>query len=77
MPITVTVGAAGPVTVVATVGGKVVAKASGRALRAGKLKLRLKATKAGRKRLKKLRGKSLVIKVRAGGRTTTLRRKLR
>ena len=43
-----------------TVGGKVVAKASGRALRAGKLKLRLKATKAGRKRLKKLRGKSLV-----------------
>ena len=77
VPITVTVGAAGPVTVVATVGGKVIARASGRARGAGKLRLRLKATKAGRKRLKKLRGKSLVIKVRAGGRTTTLRRKLR
>ena len=73
----VTVTGPGTVTVTAKVGRATVATAAGKAKRAGTLKLRLKATKAYRKRLRSLRGKTLVITVKAGGRTTTLKRKLR
>jgi hypothetical protein len=77
IPLTVTVRGAGRVTVTGRVAGKLVAKGTVRARRAGKVRLRLKATKAALRRLSRLRGKTLVVKVTASGRSTTLRRRLR
>jgi hypothetical protein len=70
----VKVAAGGAVGAVGRVGGKVVARGKTRAKRAGTVTLRLKAT---RKRPARLRGKTLVIRVTAGGATTTVKRKLR
>jgi hypothetical protein len=70
----VKVAAAGPVKAVGRVGGKVVARGKTRAKQAGTVTLRLKAT---RKRPARLRGKTLVIRVTAGGAATTVKRKLR
>ncbi len=74
--LTVQVAAPGKVTATGKVGGKTVARASAKAKRAGKVTLRLKATKAYRQRLGALKGKRLVIKVTAGGHSTTITRKL-
>ena len=77
LKIRVRVGAAGRVTVVGRVRGKVVARGSARAKGAGTIAVRLRATRAARKRLARLRGKTLVVRVTAGGRSTTVRRTLR
>lgn len=74
--LTVRVAGPGKVVAIGKVGGKTVARASAKAKRAGKVTLRLKATKAYRDRLGALKGKRLVIKVTAGGRSTTVTRKL-
>jgi hypothetical protein len=73
----VTVGAAGIVKATGKIKGKTVAKGSKRATGAGTVTLRLKATKKAAKKLAKLRGKKLKIKVTAGGQSTTITRKLR
>jgi hypothetical protein len=73
----VTVAAAGPVTAVGKVRGAVVARGGGRATRAGTVTIRVRATRKARKRLGRLRGKSLVLRVTAGGATASLRRTLR
>jgi hypothetical protein len=75
--IRVRVGAGGPVTIVGRVRGKVVARGSAKAKGAGTIVVRLRATRAARKRLARLRGRTLVVRVTAGGRSTTVRRKLR
>lgn len=74
--LTVRVAAAGKVVATGKVGGKTVATGRVRAKRAGKVKLRLRATKAYRERLGTLKGQRMVIKVTAGGRSTTVTRKL-
>ena len=74
--LTVRVAAAGKVVATGKVGAKTVATGKVRAKRAGKVKLRLRATKSYRERLGTLKGQRLVIKVTAGGRSTTVVRKL-
>ena len=75
LPLKVTVGAAGKVTLVATIGAKTVGTATTTAKRAGQLTIKLKLTKAGRKLARK--GKKLTIKVTQAGHTTTRTVKLR
>ncbi len=86
--VTVTVPGAGPITATLSVpraalglksGPKtvVVARGSGRAKKAGKLTVRLKATKKARPRLRRLRGKTGTLKVTAGKSTVTRKVKLR
>ena len=65
----ITVGAAGKVTVTATVGGKKVGSGSATAKAAGQVTVKLKLTKAGRKLARK--GKKVKLKVTQAGRTTT------
>ncbi|WP_320671063.1 hypothetical protein [Patulibacter defluvii] len=73
----VTVANAGPVTATAKVGRKTVASGKATAKRAGAIKLTLKASRAYRTRLRSLRRKTLAITVKAGGRATVVKRKLR
>jgi hypothetical protein len=73
----VKVAAAGRITAVGRVGGRVVARGSATAKRAGTVTVRVKATRKARKRLRRLRGKTLVLRVTAGGATATARRTLR
>lgn len=73
----VTVAKAGKVTATAKVGKKTVATGKATAKRAGTVTVKLKATKAYRKRLSSLRRKRLTIAVKAGGRTVTVKRTLR
>lgn len=73
----VTVAKAGKVTATAKVGKKTVATGKATAKRAGTVKVKLKATKAYRKRLSSLRRKVLAIAVKAGGKTTVVKRTLR
>jgi hypothetical protein len=68
---------AGAITLVGRIGSKVVARGSALAKEGGTVRVRLRATRDARKRLARLRGKSLVVRVSAGGRSTTVRRKLR
>jgi hypothetical protein len=75
--IRVQVPAAGTATLVGRVGGKVVARGSARATQAGTVRARLRATRAARKRLARLRGRTLSVRVMAGGRSVTVRRTLR
>jgi hypothetical protein len=65
----ITVGAAGKVTVTATVGAKKVGSGSATAKAAGQVTVKLKLTKAGRKLARK--GKKVKLKVTQAGRTTT------
>lgn len=76
LPLTVKVKKAGQVTATGKVGGSVVAKGTAKAKHAGKVTLRLKATKAWSKRLAQLAGKTLKISVKGPGGTLTLTRKL-
>jgi hypothetical protein len=76
LPVTVKVSKAGQVTAVGKVGSQMVAKGAAKAKRAGKVTLRLKATKAWSKRLGQLTGKTLKITVTASGGTAKLTRKL-
>ncbi len=76
VPLTVKVKKAGQVTATGKVGGSVVATGAARAKRAGKVTLRLTATKAWSKRLAQLAGKTLKISVKGPGGTLTLTRKL-
>ena len=73
----VTVGAATLVKATGKVRGRTVAKGSKRAAGAGTVTVRLKATKKAAKRLRKLRGRTLRIKVTAGGASASMTRKLR
>lgn len=77
LKLTVTVGAAGTVKATGKIKGRTVAKGSKRARGAGTVTLRLKATKQAAKKLGKLRGKKLKIKVTAGGQSAAITRKLR
>ncbi len=86
LPVKVAVAAAGKVTISATVPAKalgrkgkpiVVATGSGVAKRAGTLAVKLKLNATGRKKLKKLKGVKLTLKIVQGGRTTTKTIKLR
>lgn len=88
LAVTVTAPGAGLVTVTLSVpraalgrrtGPKsvVIARGSARAARAGRLTVRLKATKQARPRLRRLRGKTGTLKVTAGTRTVTKKVKLR
>jgi hypothetical protein len=65
------------VKLVAKVGSKIVASGRGKANAKGVAKIRLKLNKAGRKLGRKLRAKTLVVKVSAGGKSKTVRRRLR
>jgi hypothetical protein len=76
LPLTVKVKKAGQVTATGKVGGAVVAKGAAQAKHAGKVTLRLTATKAWSKRLGQLAGKTLKISVKGPGGTLTLTRKL-
>ena len=73
----VKVARAGKVTATGKVDGKLVARGSKRAKRAGTVTVKLKAVKAYRGKLASLVGKKLKVKIKAGGRTTTLTRTLR
>ncbi|HEY6886799.1 MAG TPA: hypothetical protein VI300_03435, partial [Solirubrobacter sp.] len=75
LPLKVTVGAAGKVSVVLTVGGKKVGGGSATASRAGQVTIKVKLTKAGRKLARK--GKKLTIQVTQAGRTVTKTVRLR
>jgi hypothetical protein len=76
LPITVTVKKAGRLTATGKVGAKLVATGAAKAKHAGKVTLRLKATKAWVKRLGRLSGQTLKITVKAPGGTLKLTRKL-
>ena len=76
LPLTVKVAKAGQVTAIGKVGAQVVAKGGAKAKRAGKVTLRLKATRAWSKRLAQLAGKTLKITVTAPGGSAKLTRKL-
>lgn len=76
LPLTVMVKKAGQVTATGKVGGSLVATGAAKAKRAGKVTLRLTATKAWSKRLAQLAGKTLKISVKGPGGTLTLTRKL-
>jgi hypothetical protein len=76
LPITVTVKRAGRLTATGKVGAKLVATGAAKAKHAGKVTLRLKATKAWAKRLGRLSGQTLKITVKAPGGTLKLTRKL-
>jgi len=80
LPVKIKVAAAGKVTISATVPAKalgrkgkpvVVATGSGVAKKAGTLAVKLKLNATGRKKLKKLKGAKLTLKIVQGGRTTT------
>ncbi|HWK26131.1 MAG TPA: hypothetical protein VNS09_06190 [Solirubrobacter sp.] len=75
LALTVTVPQGGTVTATAKVGRTVLAKASKQAKAAGKVTLKLKASK--KLKLRRYRGKTLVITIKAPGGTVTLKRKLR
>jgi len=68
---------AGKVTMVAKVSGRLVARGSARAPKAGFVNVKLKAVGSAAKKLAGLKGKTVVIKVTAGGKTTTIKRKLK
>jgi hypothetical protein len=76
LALTVKVANAGKVTATGKVGAQLVATGETKAKRAGKVTLRLKATKAWSKRLGQLAGKTLKITVNAPGGTVKLTRKL-
>ena len=76
LSLTVKVKKAGQVTATGKVGGSVVAKGTAKAKRAGKVTVRLVATKAWSKRLGQLAGKTLRISIKGPGGTLTLTRKL-
>ena len=75
--ITIKVAKAGPVSISGKVKGKLVARGSGKARKSGKVKIKLVATAAWRNRLARLKGKALVIKVTANGKSKTVRRVLK
>ena len=75
--VTVTVKTAGKVTLTGKVNGKVVARGSGVAKKAGTVKVKLKAVNSSRNRFSKLKGKTMVIKATSGGKSTSVKRKLR
>jgi hypothetical protein len=88
VPVTVTLAKAGKVTLALTVSSKVlglkgkakpvvVATGAGTAKAKGRLTVRLKATAAGRRKLAKLKGRALTLRITFGGRTTTKVVKLR
>ncbi|MBS1676622.1 MAG: hypothetical protein JST08_04465 [Actinobacteria bacterium] len=76
LPLVVKVAKAGKVTASGKVGAQVVATGEAKAKGPGKVTVRLKATKAWGRRLGKLVGKSLKIKVTAPGGIVNLTRKL-
>ncbi len=76
LALTVKVAKAGKVTAAGKVGAQLVATGETKAKRAGKVTLRLKATKAWSMRLGQLAGKTLKITVKAPGGTVKLTRKL-
>jgi hypothetical protein len=76
LPLTVKVKKAGQVTATGKVGGSLVATGAAKAKRAGKVTVRLVATKSWSKRLAQLAGKTLKISVKGPGGTLTLTRKL-
>ena len=75
--ITVKVKKAGKVTLTGKVNGKVVARGSVMAKKAGPVKVKLKAVASSRKKLSKLKGKTMVIKVTSGGKSASVKRKVR
>ena len=75
--ITVKVAKAGSISVTGKVGGKLVARGNAKTRKAGKVKLKLVATGAWRNKLGRLKGKTLVIKVTANGKSKTVRRVLK
>lgn len=77
LPLTVTVRASGTVTATARVGRVVLARTSKRARRAGRLTLTLKAPRKTAAKLRRYRGKTLVITVKSAGGTVTVKRRLR
>ena len=72
----VKVAGPGKVTATGKVGAKLVAKGEATAKKAGVVRVKLQATKAYRARLGGLVGKKLKVRVNAGGKATTLTRKL-
>lgn len=77
LTVTLRVPAAGKVSAVARVGRSVVARGSARAARAGALSLRLRAVAGQRKRLGRLRGRTMVVTITLGSRRIEVKRKLR
>ena len=68
---------AGSISVTGKVDGKLVARGNAKTRKAGKVKLKLVATGAWRNKLGRLKGKTLVIKVTANGKSKTVRRVLK
>lgn len=77
LALVVSVKAKGTVTATAKVGRTTLAKGSKQAAKAGKVTLRLKASKKLARRLSRYRGKTLTLTVKAPGGSVTLTRKLR
>ena len=77
IPITITAPAAGTVKAIGRVGRTIVATGSAKAARPGRVTLKLKAVRKQRKRLAKLRGKTMIITVTLGSRTLKIKRRLR
>jgi hypothetical protein len=80
LPLKLTLAAAGKVTISATVPAKavgrkgkpvVVATGTGTAKAAGKLTVKLRLNSVGKKKLKRLKGVRLTLRIVQGGRTTT------
>jgi hypothetical protein len=87
LPLAVSVAAPGAVTVSGTISARrlglkgskavVVAMGTARATKSGRLTVRLKLTKLGRKYRKRLKGATIVLRIRHNGRTSTRRFTLR
>lgn len=75
--ISVKVAKAGWVSVTGKVGGTLVARGKFKAGKAGMVRVKLAAVAAYRKKLKRLKGRTLVIKVTANGKSKTVRRVLK
>jgi len=73
----VKVAKAGTVSIVGRIGRNVVARGSSRAKKAGKVKVKLKAVGRYRAKPQKLKGRTLVMKVTAAGKSKTVRRVLK
>jgi hypothetical protein len=77
LTLAVTVKGAGTISATARVGRTTLARASAKARRAGRVSLRLKATKKLARRLRRYRGRTLTITVTTPGGTATATRRLR
>ncbi len=71
LTVSVTAPAAGTVKLTLVYKGTTIATGTGKARKAGKLQVKLKATKAGKKKLKALKGKKATLRIQVGTKRST------